>query len=53
LVAYAFEMGGRTSFLVRTIGAYAWSGGNPRHRHSFLVTLKRDYLFWYWRAVTA
>jgi len=53
LVAYAYEMGGHTPFMVRTIGAYAKSGGNPRHLHSFLVTLKRDYLFWYWRAATA
>ena len=52
LVAYAFEMGGHTYFMMHTIGAYAQSGGNPRHLHSFLVTLKRDYLFWYWRAAT-
>ena len=40
LVVHAFEMGGHTSFMVRTIGAYAKSDRNPRCHHPFVMTLE-------------
>ena len=40
LVAYALEMRGHTSFMVRIIGVYARRDLNPRCHHWFLMTVE-------------